>query len=71
MPIADQLNADPRGGVQRHPHIVAGHDGSDIQIAMRLETVGIWYNKTFFARWHYPPSQTPEIQPIPWDQFMD
>jgi len=74
MPIADQLNSDPQGwGVRDDIRTsLQGHDGADFQIAMRLETVGIWYNKNLFAQLGItPPSQSPDPQPIPWDMFMD
>jgi raffinose/stachyose/melibiose transport system substrate-binding protein len=74
MNIGDQLNSDPQGwGVRDDIRTsLQGHDGSDFQIAMRLETVGIWYNKNLFAQLGItPPAQSPDIQAIPWDQFTD
>ncbi len=74
MNIGDALNSDPEGwGIREDIRTsLQGHDGADLQIAMRLETVGIWYNKNLFDTLGIvPPLQTPDIQPIPWAQFID
>ena len=74
MDIGDQLNSDTQGwGVRDDIRTsLQGHDGSDFQIAMRLETIGIWYNKNLFdSLGIVPTSQPPDIAPLPWNQFLD
>jgi raffinose/stachyose/melibiose transport system substrate-binding protein len=74
MDIGDALNSDKQGWGVRDDirKSLQGHDGSDFQIAMRLETIGIWYNKNLFDQLGIvPPSVPPDLAPVPWAQFMD
>ncbi len=74
MDITDALNSDSQGWGVRDDirKSLQGNDGHDFQIALRLETVGIWYNKNIFDNLGItPPAQTPNIQQISWDQFID
>ncbi len=74
MDITDALNADPQGWGVRDDirKSLRGLDGArDFQIALRLETEGIWYNKDVFTKLGIkPPEQTPKIQPVLWSDVL-
>lgn len=73
MVITDDLNQDPKGwGVRDDVRkSLQGKDGKDFQIALRLETIGIWLNEEIFKKVGItPPGQTPKIQPVPWADFL-
>jgi ABC-type glycerol-3-phosphate transport system substrate-binding protein len=74
MDISQALSSDLQGWGVRDDirKSLQGNDGTDFQIAMRLETVGIWYNQELFSQLGITvPSQSPDIHPIPWDTFLD
>jgi raffinose/stachyose/melibiose transport system substrate-binding protein len=74
LDITDEINKDPKGwGVRDEIRkSLRGNDGErDFQIALRLETVGVWYNKNLFQKFGItPPEQTPKIQRVEWEDFL-
>ena len=73
MVITDDLNQDPKAwGIRDDVRkSLQGKDGKDFQIALRLETIGIWFNKEIFQKVGInPPGQTPAIQRVPWSDFL-
>jgi raffinose/stachyose/melibiose transport system substrate-binding protein len=73
MDIGDALSSDPTGWGVRDDirKSLQGKDGSDFQIAMRLETEGLWYNKNIFDSLGItPPDQSGDLQRIPWSTFI-
>lgn len=74
MDITDEIDKDPQGwGVREDVRkAMRGKDGErDFQIALRLETEGVWYNKGHFQKLGItPPSQTPELQRIEWADWI-
>jgi ABC-type glycerol-3-phosphate transport system substrate-binding protein len=75
LDITDEINKDTKGwGVRDEIRkSLRGNDGErDFQIALRLETAGIWFNQEAFKKAGItPPAQTPKIQKIEWATFMD
>lgn len=73
MNITSELNDDPKGwGVRDDVRkSLQGKDGTDFQIALRLETIGIWFNQEIFQKVGIkPPAQTPNIQRVEWSDFL-
>jgi raffinose/stachyose/melibiose transport system substrate-binding protein len=73
MDITDELNHDPQGWGTRDDvrKSLQGHDGHDFQIALRLETIGVWYNQELFKKNGItPPAQTPNLQRVEWADFL-
>lgn len=74
LDITSALDSDPKGWGVRDDirKSLRGNDGkADFQIALRLETEGIWYNKNIFDKVGIqPPAQTPKIQRVEWEDFL-
>jgi ABC-type glycerol-3-phosphate transport system substrate-binding protein len=75
LDITDEINKDPKGwGVRDEIRkSLRGNDGErDFQMAMRLEWIGVWYNKEIFKKVGItPPEQTPKLQPVQWSDWLD
>jgi ABC-type glycerol-3-phosphate transport system substrate-binding protein len=74
LDITDELNTDPKGWGVRDDirKSLRGNDGAkDFQIALRLETEGVWYNKEIFKKLGItPPEQTPKLQRVEWSDWL-
>jgi ABC-type glycerol-3-phosphate transport system substrate-binding protein len=74
MDVTDDMRTDPTGwGVRKDvQESMRGKDNKDFQIALRAETIGIWYNKNLFDKQGIsPPQQIPNIQRVEWPTFLE